>query len=335
MYEDDRTEELPERSYYTVDENYNGIAPEGDGQDTFPGEEGAETSPDPYGDGEAEPQGPGESQTAGYDYSKSPGYDAVFGEKTGAPAVLRKKKKHRKKHYFLKFCLAVFLIAVAVYFMMSPYFDVKKIVIKGNSSVTSEQVLELSGVKTGDHIFEDLLTKRFRIKRSLEKETYIKDVSLSSELPGTLIITVTERKNNCVILVGKKYLLLDDTGYVIKKLDKRPADITLLQGVKIKSGKTGQTAEADSQKQLEEMLDLIKDTNDGDLFFKKVVYSESVTRCYVSDTLTVKGTSENIDKHVKNGNLKKVLYDLYKKGTKTGTVSVGSGKYMSFSPKLE
>lgn len=335
MYEDDRTEELPERSYYTVDENYSEIVPEEDGQDTFPGEEGTETSSDPYGDSEAGPREPGESQTAGYDYSKSPGYDAVFGENKGTPVVLRKKKKHRKKHYFLKFCLAVLLIAAAVYLMMSPYFDVKKIEITGNSSVTDEQVLELSGVKTGDHIFEDLLTKRFKIEKSLKKETYIEDVSLSADLPGTLKINVTERKNNCVILVGKKYLLLDDTGYVIRELDQRPADTTLLQGVKIKSGKAGETAEADSQKQLEEMLDLIKDTNNGDLFFKKVVYGTSVTRCYVSGTLIVKGTPENIDKHVKNGNLKKVLYDLYKKGQKKGTVTVGSGKYMSFSTNLE
>lgn len=331
MYEDDRTEEQPERSYYTVDEDYNEIVPDGHEQDSAQDPETGEGAACP--DGQEEQNG--ESQGAGYDYSKSPGYDAVFGENESAPVILRKKKKHKKKHYFLRFCAAAALIAAAVYIMMSPYFDVTALKIEGNSNVSDSQVIELAGVQKGDHIFADLLTKRVKIKHSLKKETFIKDVSISADLPGTLIIRVTERKPDCVILVGGKYMMLDHTGYIIRKQDARPAEVTILQGVKIKGGEQGETAEADSREQLDEMLGLIKAANDNDLYFKKVVCGKSVTRAYVYDTLLVRGTPKDIKKQIKNGNLKKVLYDLYKKGVKTGTVSVGSGRYISFSPKLK
>ncbi|MCI2062265.1 MAG: FtsQ-type POTRA domain-containing protein [Eubacteriaceae bacterium] len=284
----------------------------------------------------------------GYDYTKSPGYDDYFGdedrdaggqgtdeeEPPQEEAPQRPRKKRRKKHYFLRFCIVIALIAGAAAFLLSSYFSIDSIKVTGADHFTSGQIVKMSGAKQGENIFVRGFIHRSGIKSSLKKSTYIKAVNVDMELPNKLVISVTERKPIAAILIGKRYTVIDKTGYVIDKL-RKPHKYTVLQGLKVKSAQTGEIISVQHESVMDDTLTLLALMDKRDLYFKKIVMGDRIVKAYIYDTLELRGTPDNIIKHIKNGDIEKVLYDLYKKKVKKGTISVGADKYISYSPKIK
>lgn len=288
---------------------------------------------------------------ADYDYTKSPGYDDYFGNddegqpEGGAPDQAEepqeteqlpvKRKKRKKKHYFLRFCIAIFLIAGTVVFLLNaPLFNIDAVKVSGNDHFSSKQIVEMSGVKQGDNLFKDAVFRHFSITGKLEKSTYIKDVSLKMSLPSQLTIAVTEREPVAAILIGKKYMIMDKNGYVMEKADKS-YKLTVITGLKVKSAVTGENISVEQTQLLDDTISILKAMDSNDLYFKKIDISKTLVRAYIYDKLLCKGTPKNILKHMKNGDIQKVVYDLYKKGIRKGTITVGSDRYISYSPRIK
>lgn len=49
--------------------------------------------------------------------------------------------------------LTFFLVIVALVFIMSVFFKVSRIEVKGNSIYTADEVIKASGIETGDNLF--------------------------------------------------------------------------------------------------------------------------------------------------------------------------------------
>lgn len=49
--------------------------------------------------------------------------------------------------------LTFFLVIVALVFIMSVFFKVSRIEVKGNSIYTTDEVIKASGIETGDNLF--------------------------------------------------------------------------------------------------------------------------------------------------------------------------------------
>jgi len=284
----------------------------------------------------------------GYDYTKSPGYDDYFGDEDKEPdgqeaveeeplhdeAPQRPRKKHRKKHYFLRFCIAAALIAGVSAFLLSSYFSIDSVKVTGAEHFSSSRIVKMSGVKQGENIFVRGLIHRSGIKSSIKKSTYIKTVDVSMKLPNKIVISVTEKKPIAAILIGKRYTIIDKTGFVIDKL-KKPHKYTMLQGLKVKNAQPGEIISVQHESVLDDTLTLLELMDKRDLYFKKIVMGDRTVKAYIYDKLELCGTPDNIIKHIKNGDIEKVLYDLYKKKVKKGTISVGADKYISYSPKIK
>ncbi len=80
---------------------------------------------------------------------------------------VRKKKKRRKKHYFLRAVVFLAIVSGLIYFLNSPFFDIQKINVEGNSYFTSEQIIERSGLTTGRNIIFNM--HKNDIKKTLMK----------------------------------------------------------------------------------------------------------------------------------------------------------------------
>ena len=246
--------------------------------------------------------------------------------------VDHKRKKHKKKHIFTKMLIIVLVLAAIYLFMSSSYFKVKKIQVDGNSYYTKEEVKSIANAKTGQNLF--FKSGISGMKDRLNKEPYFEEVKVRRKLPNTISISVKERKQAAAIAYGKEYIVIDSKGTVLRKTDVMPK-IPLFRGLTVSKLKTGEPVEAEEKETLDMTLKMLKIMEKGDIFFKKVDFSNVVIRAYIYDDLVVKGTPGEIKKVIESGNLQKLVYNLMDEQIKRGTIIVGGDDYISFSPDTE
>ncbi|MCL5934990.1 MAG: FtsQ-type POTRA domain-containing protein, partial [Firmicutes bacterium] len=88
------------------------------------------------------------------------------------------------------FFIVVFLLAAYV-LARSSFFEVREIRVVGNSSLTREKIVSVSGLNPGENIF------KLDLKSSAEKIralSLVKNVDMSRKLPSAVEIKVEERK---------------------------------------------------------------------------------------------------------------------------------------------
>jgi len=243
----------------------------------------------------------------------------------------RKRKKHRKKHYLLKFLLICAVVTGLVWFAQSDYFNITSIQVTGNSAYTSQQILDKAELKTGTNIFK--FRKKDLIRR-IKEDPYLCDVTVKRKLPSKVVIHVRERVSTAIIPYGKKYVVIDGNGYVLKKLSKKPR-LTELDGMTIKSMNKGEKIIVKEPDILSNTLSMLSAMKNSDLFFKKIDMSGNTINAYIYDQLICRGRPQSITKVMKDGSLEAVLYKLYKNGTKKGVLTVSKDGYCLYSPKIK
>lgn len=243
--------------------------------------------------------------------------------------VERTKKVRKKKHYLLRFLIFVCVLTAAVIFLSSGFFDIKEIKVEGNAYYTDEEVINMAGAKTGGNLFWG--TGSGKIKDNLQKDPYFAEVDIKRSLPSTLTISVTERRQTAAIVYGDSYVIIDRSATVLRKSSVDPK-ITLLTGLTISKMEVGEKVEVEEVATLDNTLKMIDSMTEGDFYFKKIDVSGVIIRAYIYDTLLVKGTPNQMQKVIDDGNLQKVINNLLSGKTTRGTVNLGDNGYMSFSP---
>ncbi len=103
------------------------------------------------------------------------------------------------------------LIVFGLWFVFySRFFQIKEIIIEGNSLVSSDRISK--NIDLGQNIF------RFNIKNTREKiianNPLIGDVAIYRGIPNALKIVILERKPQIIWQSGDKYYLVDESGTV-------------------------------------------------------------------------------------------------------------------------
>lgn len=245
--------------------------------------------------------------------------------------IKRKKKKRRKKHYILKFFLLV-AICIGLYsFAHSDVFSIKQINVSKSSHFQAGQVREMCGLKTGGNLFE---FSAGDCEDKLREHPYIKEAKISRKLPDTVNIKLTERQETAVLLKDSTYVVIDQEGIVLQQAGKLP-QIPLLEGITVEKAEENKTVQVKEADRLETGMMLLKKMEAADLYFKKIDVSGSPIKAFLTDTLLCRGKSKNLVIGMDKGDLKAVIYDLYKKKIKKGTIYVGDEQYYAFSKKIE
>lgn len=242
---------------------------------------------------------------------------------------IRKRKKRKKKRYLLKLCIFIIVVVGFYYFLTSSFFDIQKIKVQDNAYYTAEQIISMSKIKPGINMFE---TSMDDVKNRMRKDAYIKNVTVSRRLPGTVVITVEERKEYAAVPYGEAYLLIDEDGLVLRKTDVTPT-LPLLMGMTVKKMDTGLPLEVEETAILTDTLKMLSAMEENEIYFKKIDISKVIIKAYIYDSLYCEGTPQNICENM--GDLKSVLYKLYTQGIERGVVKMGSEGYFSFSPEIE
>lgn len=149
------------------------------------------------------------------------------------------RKRRRKALIAVLFSLLTILIIAFSAIMAFLFFKVDTITVKGTVALYSQnEIVGASGIQIQDNL---LFLNKKKLEQSLvEKMPYIKTVKIEKKLPSTVIINVTQTKNEISIFSDGKYYAADKDGKILAKLNSRDENLplfTLPKGCNIAVGK--------------------------------------------------------------------------------------------------
>lgn len=124
--------------------------------------------------------------------------------KANYPIKNQPKQKLRLR-YGRIFITIIFLITIFTlghYILQIP---IKNIIIKGNTTIKDQTIIELAGIENYPSIIQ---TNTAKVKKKLEKEQYIKEATVTKK-KTTIIITIQENRPLFYYAPKKETILLD------------------------------------------------------------------------------------------------------------------------------
>lgn len=177
------------------------------------------------------------------------------------PKEKTKKVKLRKN---AKIILYVFLfIVVSILLINSPLFNVKKIEVEGNSKVSDEKVVNLSGVQLDSNIFK---LNKLDIIEKIKENAYIEDADVSRKIPSTVILNVVEREPKYMLQFADSYVYINNQGYMLE-ISNDKIEIPILIGftTDLSNIKPGNRINIEDLKKMDMVIKIYEATKSNDL----------------------------------------------------------------------
>ncbi|MGE5628527.1 MAG: cell division protein FtsQ/DivIB [Solirubrobacterales bacterium] len=235
-------------------------------------------------------------------------------------------KKRRKKRFIKRIILLfTFLISMLVMLCLKhPLFNISNIKTEHNNIVSSDELINLSGIYKGNNIFYINTSKSIK---GILKNPYILNVKVERKLPNTIIISVEERD---AVYYGKKdnsFLVIDKTGIVLEeKADIKNMKLIELIGFDYSKAEVGKKISAADSRQLDfieslvgvlkndkKFMDGITSVDASDLYSFKIYYGNICIKL---------GGPEDLDKKL-NTAVNIMDRDEFKQAVKGGYIDVG------------
>ena len=187
------------------------------------------------------------------------------------------KKKYRKKKLSEKeikrnriikailkwIVLIILLIGSIIYFLLSPLFNIVEVNVENNSKISTEEIISLSKIKTGDNIFK---TRKTDVINSIKEDPYIESVQVSRKLPNIINIIVKERTTNFLLEFVNAYVYLDKQGYILE-ISEEKLDLPIITGYKtpIEEIEPGNRLILEDLKKLEKVIEIVDVATSNDV----------------------------------------------------------------------
>ena len=203
--------------------------------------------------------------------------------------------------------LIILVIAAIIYFLMSPFFDIKEITVEGEKKISEEQIKNISGITLNQNIFS---FSKIRTKQNIKENPYIASVEINRNLPNKIVIEVTERVPTFLIEYGNAYIYLDNQGYALE-ISEEKLELPILTSLKIdvENFNPGDRLEKEDLKKLEHVISIIGAAKSNELYDKIISVDVKDSADYIlimQDSKTVHlGDTNNLN--VKMLYLQKIL----------------------------
>lgn len=241
----------------------------------------------------------------------------------------RKRIKKRK----VKLIIITILIIISgtiAYLLNSETFFLKNIEIIGNSQLTTEEIINQSGITKGKSIFTEL---NVVAKVKLKQNGYIKDAEIRKKLPDTIIIEVEERQKEFQIKTEEDvYIDIDEQGYIVDVTPEKQ-NLILIDGIEItkeQATNSKRLSDNDLNVKLENILHIKENAQ------KIGIYSK-ITEIQIQNEYIVKLGNDEITINLGNcTNLKNRMFYvkaiLEQEAGNKGTINVNGNLNEGFTP---
>ena len=139
--------------------------------------------------------------------------------------------------------LTFFLVIVALIFIMSVFFKVSRIEVKGNSMYTADEVIRASGIEKGDNLF--FINGIAAGSRVAVKLPYVDSVQINRGLPNLVIIEIKESEAVGCVHVGDELWSVSSSGKFLSSISSDDSGhIASISGISVSEAATGEHIEA-------------------------------------------------------------------------------------------
>ena len=125
----------------------------------------------------------------------------------------RKKRNKRIKRFLKIFLFLGITIGGGAFVFTSPIFNIKQINVSNNNVISSETIISLSGLQSGQNIFKFYGPN---IIEKIKENPYIEDAKIKRKLPNTIQIDIEERVAKFSIDYMGKYAYINTQGYILE-----------------------------------------------------------------------------------------------------------------------
>ena len=177
-------------------------------------------------------------------------------EQPTKPKTSKKRKKSKKKKINKKvigfFSIIILIAIIVVLALTAPIFNITDITVNGNNQVSTNMIINLSGLRKGENIFKF----NSAVEQKIKENTYIESVNIKRKLPGTVIISVEERTVKYQINLINSYVYIDKNGYILENSSEKK-DVPVIVGLSIKEDEMLNEKRLKTE-DLEKLNDIIK-----------------------------------------------------------------------------
>ncbi len=193
---------------------------------------------------------------------------------------LTKKQEiaRKKRKAFLRLVkwatLILLLIGGGIGFLLSSFFNIKKIEIVGNNKLTRDEAISLSQIEIEENTFK--LSKN-KIEKNIKQNAYVESVKIKRNLPSTILIEIEERVPTYMITFANAYAYINNQGYFVE-ISKEKLELPIITGYATKEEdiQLGERLCTEDLQKLDDILQIMKAAESNEI-------ANIVTKINISD----------------------------------------------------
>lgn len=164
------------------------------------------------------------------------------------------KRAKRIRRIILWIVIIVIFIAIIVLFLMSDIFNISKITVENNNKITTEEIVQASGLKVDENRFKK---SKYKIIKDIKTLPYVESVKVSKKLNGEVVINITEREPTYMIISDGKYAYINNQGYILEITDVA-LELPILTGYTSQNIVAGARLDVEDLKKLDTVIEIIE-----------------------------------------------------------------------------
>ncbi len=180
-----------------------------------------------------------------------------------------KQKEIQKKKRILIFklikwtTLILILIGGGIYFLLSPFFNIKQINVSGNIKISSEELISLSGIQLEVNTFK---IRKNEVEKNIKQNAYVETVKIKRNLPNTIEIEITERTPTYMISLANAYVYINNQGYFLE-VSKESLNLPIIVGYSTEEGNihVGNRLCTEDLQKLNDVLQIMKSAESSEI----------------------------------------------------------------------
>lgn len=215
----------------------------------------------------------------GVDKKKTPSKKKKTSKKTSTKKNSQSQNVKHKKGKIRKQAKIVFgiilFVVLTILLLCSPIFDIKNIEVIGNSKISKEKIINISGIELHTNIFK---FNKGLIRENIKENAYIENVEITRKIPSTVQVDIEEREAKYMLQFADSYVYINNQGYMLE-ISNEKLEVPILIGFttdlsNIKAGNRINVADLNKMNMVIKIYEAAKSNGLGDLVTKIDISNE-------------------------------------------------------------
>lgn len=131
--------------------------------------------------------------------------------------MAKRRRRRKKRNGSFVLSLLTFLIVIgAIVASVTVFLKVAEVQVSGSTRYPMADIIESSGIKTGDNMF---LVNKFEVaERLLSEYPYIEQIKIRRKLPDTFLFEITERIAAAYVVSEGNRWLIDNNAHILERI---------------------------------------------------------------------------------------------------------------------